>query len=267
MEHEQYELEINIPKRKNRGYFKHHIGHDTIGLLTGGVTGGALLGTSFLPLGSVSEILSALTIFPFGYVTIKFLKIATQLLSGYSNRLDAKVSEISPLNKRTNNELNQIIVFSNGAMYPLYTFIDYTKSTRNFLVMPLIYPYERVDVIENYIIKHPETEEDMIHNADVTTVRNTYPFKSPTEMYHYLDEKFSDYDTLKEQDLEMAYAKRLDENAKRNVIETDGFNPEAEQMKRLKETIDNRNHVFANDINELEKEQKVLKEKWINDTK
>ena len=32
MEHEQYELEINIPKRKNRDYFKHHMSHDTIGL-------------------------------------------------------------------------------------------------------------------------------------------------------------------------------------------------------------------------------------------
>lgn len=267
MEHEQYELEVNIPKRKNRDYFKHHMSHDTIGLLTGGVTGGTLLGISLLPLGSISEILGLLTLIPFGYVQIKLLKIGTQLLSGYSNRLDAKVSEISPLNKKTNNELNQIIVFSNGAMYPLYTFIDYTKSTRKFLVMPLIYPYERVNVIENYIIEHPETEEDMIHNADVTTVRNTYPFKTPTKMYHYLDEKFSDYDTLKEQDLEMAYAKRLNENAEKNVIETDGFDPEAEQLKRLKKTIDNRNHVFAEDINELEEEQNVLKEKWTNNTK
>lgn len=267
MEYEQYELEVDIPKRLNRDYFKHLMRHDILRFFGSFVIGSALISIAgFLPL-FISQILIVLAFIPFGFAMLKMLKIGFNLLYTASNRLDVKASELSPLNKGTNNELNQIIVFSNGAMYPLYTFIDYSKSTRNRLVMPLIYPYERVDVIENYIIKHPETEEDAIHNADVTTVRNTYPCKTPTEMYRYLDENFSDYDTLKEQDLEMAYAKRLDENAKKNVTETDGFNPELEQMKRLKETIDNRSHVFANDMNELEEEQEVLKEKWKNDTK
>ena len=84
------------------------------------------------------------------------------------------------------NKLNQIVVFKDGMTAPLYSFIDYFKSTNERLIVNISYDSVIVDIRENQYSKYPTTDENHMRNKELEQVNKIFGYLKDKDLYDYV---------------------------------------------------------------------------------
>ena len=161
------------------------------------------------------------------------------------------------VSEKATTELNKIVQFENGALVPLYQFVIWQDSSREFVIAKVLYDSPIQRTFKNERINHPQNETDVQRNADIDTCRDTFDYLDALALTKFIDERLSLFEDYREHQLDQAYIERRQQNIKHQYT-MDELNqlPDAQSVLKLERQINQDNDDALNQLSQLESDQR-----------
>lgn len=189
------------------------------------------------------------------YVTLGFVNFATGLIviTDIRNTIKKLRENSGYVIHKSTKSLNKVIEFNDGALAPMYEFINYRKSNADTIVITINDESGVRAILDNEVIENPLTDSEIDYNEKIKLCNKQFGYLNSGQLIDYIDENLE----LFEETERIKNEKRIEDNMQRQIKMKRFYNQPYlyEQLDELKLDINEQKMSEIKHLNKLQKEQ------------